>query len=88
MPFVFKSTLIMNKEEIKRITELYNEVLPFVLSDETYSFLQRLPEKQRLCFILRHIYDYSYKQIADTMGTTTGYVSIMLLRARSMIVVK
>jgi len=78
----------MDKLEIQRINELFTDVLPLMLSDETYNFLQSLPEKQRLCFILRHIYDYSYKQIADTMGTTTSYVSIMLLRARSMIVVK
>lgn len=78
----------MNKQEIEKINELFTEVLPFILSDETYSLLQKLPEKQRLCFILRHIYDYSYRQIADTMGTTVSYVSIMLVRARSMIVVK
>jgi len=78
----------MDNLEIQRINELYTETLPFILSDETYSFLQKLPEKQRLCFILRYIYDYSYKQIADTLGTSVSYVSVLLVRSRSMIVVK
>lgn len=86
MPFLFYTT--MEKQEIQRINELFTDVLPFVLSDETYTSLLKLPEKQRLCFILRHVYDYSYKEIAHTLGTTVSYVSVMLVRAHSMIVVK
>lgn len=77
----------MNKPTIEAVNKLFTEALPFILSDETYKPLQSLPEKQRLCFILRYIYDYSYTQIAETLGTTVSYVSVMLVRARSVIVV-
>jgi len=73
----------MNKLEIERLNELYTETLPFVLSDETFNFLQSLPQKQRLCFILRNVYDYSYKQIAETMGISIKTVSTNLLKANN-----
>lgn len=66
----------MNKLQIDRANALFTESLPFILDDQQYSFIQSLPPKQRLCFILRHAYSYSYKQIAETLDisiTSVGY---------------
>lgn len=57
----------MNKLQIDRINELFSETLPLILDDKQYSFIQSLPPKQRLCFLLRNAYSYSYKQIAETL---------------------
>jgi len=57
----------MNKLQIERANALFTETLPFILDDQQYSFIQSLPPKQKLCFILRHAYSYSYKQIAETL---------------------
>jgi len=65
----------MNKQQIKQFNELLTETLPLMLSDETFNFLQSLPEKQRLCFILRYAYDYSGKQIAENLNISVSAVT-------------
>lgn len=57
----------MNNLVVDRLNELFNETLPFVLDDQQYSFIKSLPSKQRICFLLRNAYSYSYKQIAETL---------------------
>lgn len=71
----------MNKLTIERINEMFTETLPLVLSDETYNFLQSLPTKQRLCFIMRNIYDYSYKQIGETLEISVASVGMNIREA-------
>lgn len=57
----------MNKQQIKQINDLFTEALPFILDDKQYAFIQSLPQKQRICFIMRNAYGHSYKQIAENL---------------------
>lgn len=70
----------MNKLQIDRVNALFTETLPFILDDQQYSFIQSLPPKQRLCFILRHAYSYSYKQIAETLEISVSAAKMNVSR--------
>lgn len=47
--------------------------------------LRHIPEKYREAFILKHIEDYSYAEIADMLDVAVTTVQIRLVRARRMI---
>lgn len=48
--------------------------------EETGRLLARLPERQRICLLLRHS-GYSYAEIAATAGINPGSVGVTLARA-------
>lgn len=50
-------------------TSLEKQVSMKVAIDEA---LLQLPERQRMCFLLRHYDGYSFKEIGAIMGTSTG----------------
>ncbi len=52
---------------------------------EILDAVKELPEKYREVFILKHINDMSYAQIADVLEITITTVQIRLVRARKMI---
>jgi len=43
----------MTNLTIEKANELFKDVLPFILSDETYNAIQSLPNKQRLCVVAK-----------------------------------
>lgn len=52
-----------------------------VLASKIEHFLDYLPPKQRMVFILRHYQGYSIREIAEDMGVSEGTVKKMLFRA-------
>jgi len=52
-----------------------------VLASKIEHFLDYLPPKQRMVFILRHYQGYSIREIAEEMGVSEGTVKKMLFRA-------
>lgn len=50
-------------------TSLERQVTMRVAIDKA---LLKLPERQRMCFLLRHYDGYSFKEIGSIMGITTG----------------
>jgi len=45
----------------------------------------KLPETYRQAFVLRHLADFSYLQIAETMDIPANSVGSLLLRARRLL---
>ena len=56
-----------------------------VLASKIEHFLDYLPPKQRMVFILRHYQGYSIREIAEDMGVSEGTVKKMLFRAFAII---
>ena len=52
------------------------------LSESLYRAIDQLPDKQKMAFILRHLEDLSYAEIAETMQTTLSSVESLLFRAK------
>jgi RNA polymerase sigma factor (sigma-70 family) len=52
------------------------------LSEKLYHAINQLPEKQKTAFVLRHLEDLSYAEIAEVMETTTPSVESLLFRAK------
>jgi len=48
-----------------------------------YRAVQSLPEKQRICVLLRYFEHHSYGEIADILGVSIGTVCSRLHHARS-----
>ncbi|MBO0777450.1 MAG: sigma-70 family RNA polymerase sigma factor [Ktedonobacteraceae bacterium] len=53
--------------------------------DEIQQFLQKLPSKYRAVIVLRYWYDFSYEEIAETLGLTQPLVKARLHRARELL---
>ena len=51
------------------------------LRDAIHSALNSLPEKRKKIFELKHVYGYSYKEIASLLGISTKTVDSQLLKA-------
>lgn len=57
--------------------------------DETVrSVVASLPEKLRVCIVLRYVEDLSYEEIASVLGIPAGTVAARLSRAHKMLAVK
>lgn len=54
-------------------------------SDEVYSFIDRLPEHQRIILRMKHIEGLETSEIARIIGSTPGSVRVSLSRARNRI---
>jgi len=52
------------------------------LDDTTKVILERLPKRQKECFILHYAYGYKYKEIAGMLGISVNTVSFHLKTAR------
>lgn len=50
-------------------------------SGELRHAIARLPDRQRQALVLKQYEEMSYREIAETMGTTTGSVQMLLHRA-------
>jgi RNA polymerase sigma-70 factor (ECF subfamily) len=53
--------------------------------DRVLSAIQGLPAIYREPFVLRHLNDWSYQQIADLMGLPVDSVETRLVRARRLL---
>ncbi|WP_207510538.1 RNA polymerase sigma factor [Longitalea luteola] len=53
------------------------------IRDAIHSALNRLPEKRKQIFELKHVHGYSYKEIAQLLGISTKTVDSQLLKALS-----
>jgi RNA polymerase sigma-70 factor (ECF subfamily) len=51
------------------------------LKDKIENYLEKLPPKQRMVFILRHYQGFTIREIAEDMGVSEGTVKRMLFRA-------
>ena len=51
--------------------------------DTVYRAVQRLPEKQRICVLLRYFEHHSYDEMAEILEVSIGTVSSRLFHARS-----
>lgn len=51
--------------------------------ERTLQMIQRLPEPQRTCILLRDVEGMSYKEIANTLNLTEGQVKINIHRGRA-----
>jgi len=61
---------------------------PMMLAEQHQTVLQaveNLPTIYREPFVLRHLEDWSYKQISQTLGLTVNTVEVRLVRARRML---
>jgi RNA polymerase sigma factor (sigma-70 family) len=52
------------------------------LSKGLYDAINQLPEKQKAAFVLRHLEDLSYAEVAEVMKTTAPSVESLLFRAK------
>jgi len=59
------------------------ELPPLDLDDETQAIINKLPKRQRECFILHFAYDYKYREIAETLQLTTAIVGRQIQLART-----
>jgi RNA polymerase sigma-70 factor (family 1) len=53
------------------------------LRDAIHTALNSLPEKRKQIFELKHVYGYSYKEIAESLGISVKTVDSQLLKALS-----
>ncbi|UZN23543.1 sigma-70 family RNA polymerase sigma factor [bacterium 3DAC] len=49
---------------------------------EIEDLLMRLPDRERAVILLRDVYNYTFEEIADMIGTSPGNVRVILHRAR------
>ena len=52
------------------------------LSEKLYRAIDRLPEKQKMAFVLRQLEDLPYAEIAEVLQTTMPSVESLLFRAK------
>ena len=87
--FSIDATLDLPHGEIKRQLEdsaainSKNEMERQELVEQVKAAINELPENQRLAVILRRYEDFSYEEIAATMGTSVKAVKSLLNRAKS-----
>lgn len=68
-----------NPEDIALINELAK-----VVRNECHQIVMRkLPEKQRIVFVMRVVLDLSYQEISNTLGITENIIKARLHRART-----
>ena len=76
-------------ESTSRSTPSHEEAYRHVAGQEQHervlSAIQGLPEIYREPFVLRHLQDWSYRQIAETMGLPVDTVETRLVRARRLL---
>ena len=59
------------------------QALGVELAEQLRQVLTQLPTEQAQAFCLRHLEDFSYRQIARQLGITTNAVGVLLHRARA-----
>lgn len=64
-------------------TALINELLKMIRTECHQIVMQKLPENQKLVFIMRVALDLSYQEIADTLGISENVIKSRLNRART-----
>lgn len=82
----FRFPTIDESEQVLEKSLVYAAPVPQHLSDEdVLAAFDKLPEQYREVVLLADVQDFSYKEIADTLGIPTGTVMSRLSRGRSLL---
>ena len=73
------------EESIERFSNPERRMVNTTLGDDVKSALSQLPDDFRTVVVLADLQDFSYKEIADFMGTPIGTVMSRLFRARRLL---
>ncbi|MEE8289859.1 MAG: sigma-70 family RNA polymerase sigma factor [Candidatus Tectomicrobia bacterium] len=77
----FAAYPVVEEPDVSQLTEL-TAALPHLMSDDVFNALQDLPETYRTAVLLADVLEYSYKDMALTMGCPLGTVMSRLYRGR------
>ncbi|WP_366924510.1 RNA polymerase sigma factor [Metallumcola ferriviriculae] len=61
---------------------LINEITKVIRNECQQIVMRKLPEKQRIVFVMRVVLDLSYQEISDTLGISENVIKARLHRAR------